>query len=394
MKRVAITGMGCVTPIGIGTESFWESLMHARAGFTPLSDDEKKGLTFSTIARVAGFKLDNDIMADRSSSFALTAAREAIQQSGLLATVDRAEVAVILGCSAGGRTTEEPALAKLYAEGARVHPLTVPRSMPNAGTSLVCIEHGFTGPAYTVSTACSSGAHAIGQAFHLVRSGAVQAAVTGGHDAPLTHGFLQAWNSLRVVSPTFCRPFAKDRDGITLAEGSAMLVLEDMDAANARGAKILGEIVGFGMSSDAQHMTQPKPDGPISAMRRALRDCGSLKGPVRYINAHGTATPTNDSMEAAAIKSVFDADAANIPVSSTKSMHGHAMGASGAIEAVATILAMLHQSLPPTAHSSEIDPALELDIIQREPRSTLAGLALSNSFAFGGLNAVLAFRSI
>jgi nodulation protein E len=270
--------------------------------------------------------------------------------------------------------------------------LTVPRAMASAGTSLVCIEHGITGPAFTVSTACSSATHAIGQAFHMVRSGMVEAAITGGHEAPLTYGFLKAWDSLRVVSSTRCRPFAHDRDGMTLGEGSAILVLEDMEAAVARGAEILGEIVGFGMSCDAGHMTQPKPEGPAAAMTMALRDCGDLRARVEYINAHGTGTVANDAAEAAAIRSVFGVDARDIAVSSTKSMHGHAMGASGAMEALATVAALRRGLLPINAGIECADPALGIDVVIAESRPKHASMALSNSFAFGGLNAVLAFR--
>jgi 3-oxoacyl-[acyl-carrier-protein] synthase II/nodulation protein E len=404
MRRVAITGMGCVTAIGIGTERFFRSLREGRDGFLPLSEEQRVGLNFSSTARVDDFQPDKLLspdqmmLSERSSQFALVAAHEAIEQSGMPATLDGSRIAVVFGCSAGGRMAEEPALEKLYTQGARVHPLTVPRAMANAGTSLVSMEYGITGPAYTVSTACASATHAIGQAFHMVRSGMVDAAITGGHEAPLTFGFLRAWNSLRVVSPTFCRPFAKDRDGMTLGEGSGVLVLEEMEIAERRGAQVLGEIVGFGMSSDARHITQPAPSGPAAAMRRALLDCGELRAPVRYINTHGTGTMANDGTEAEAIHMVFAEEAGRIPVSSTKSTHGHAMGASGALEAVATVLALQHGELPHTAHASEIDPELGLDVITGEPRrierTSEPVLALSNSFAFGGLNAVLAFRSV
>jgi 3-oxoacyl-[acyl-carrier-protein] synthase II/nodulation protein E len=399
MRRVAITGMGCVTPIGTGVDAFRASLFSGRNGFSPIPASDTRQLGFTQTARVTDFDADSLLspeqlsLSERSSRFALIAAREALYQSGVLNVVDRSRVAVIFGCSAGGRTAEEPALEKLYTQQARVHPLTVPRSMASAGTSLVSIEHRITGPAYTVSTACASATHAIGQAFHMVRSGSVAAAVTGGHEAPLTYGFLKAWDTLRVVSPGVCRPFAKDRDGITLGEGAAMLVLEEMASARERGAMVLGEILGFGMSSDAGHMTQPKPDGPAAAMRWALADCGDSRPPVRYINAHGTGTPLNDAVEAEAIRTVFAEEAQHIPVSSTKSMHGHAIGASGAMEAVATVLALAEMRLPPTAHHSAIDPALPIDVITGEPRACQPGLALSNSFAFGGLNAVLAFRS-
>lgn len=400
MKRVVVTGMGCVTPIGIRVDAFQRSLFQGSRGFHAIDESDMQRLGFSQVAKVTNFDPDpflspeQMLLSERSSQFALVAAREAIQQSGVLDTADRTRVAIVFGCSAGGRTVEESALAKLYTQQARVHPLTVPRAMASAGTSLVSIEHRISGPAYTVSTACASATHAIGQAFHMVRSGSVSAAVTGGHDAPLTFGFLKAWDSLRVVSPTTCRPFARDRDGITLGEGAAVLVLEELEAARRRGAPLLGEIIGFGMSSDAQHMTQPKSEGPANAIRAAIADCGELFGPVRYVNAHGTGTVSNDAMEAEAIRMVFAEETYSIPVSSTKSMHGHAMGASGAMEAVATVIALRERLLPATSHLSPIDRLLPIDVIVGDPRPCDSGVAFSNSFAFGGLNAVLAFRSL
>ena len=396
--RVVITGMGCVTPLGVGLADLTQNLFDARAGFAPIPDVAAGELRFTQTAQVPAIDFAAHLtpeqfqLSERSSRFALIAAREALTQADVLAHTPRENIAVIFGCSAGGRSAEEPETAKLYRDGARVHPLTVPRVMASAGTSLVAIEHGLTGPAYTVSTACASATHAIGQAFHMVRSGLVAAAITGGHEAPLTFGFLKAWDSLRVVSPTTCRPFSADRDGMTLGEGAAMLVLETLEAARARNAEIFGEIVGFGMSSDATHMTQPQPAGPAAAMERALADAALDPHDIHYINAHGTGTLANDATEAAAIHRVFGAHATHIPVSSTKSLHGHAMGASGAMEAVATVLALARGTLPVTAGVTTADPALALDIILDTPRTHAATHALSNSFAFGGLNAVLAFR--
>jgi 3-oxoacyl-[acyl-carrier-protein] synthase II/nodulation protein E len=222
----------------------------------------------------------------------------------------------------------------------------------------------------------------------------VSAAITGGHEAPLPFGFLRAWDSMRVVSPTRCRPFSEDRDGMTLGEGSAMLTLETLESAEARNAPIYAEIVGFGMSADAHHITQPAPEGAAAAMRKALVDADASTDQVNYINAHGTGTQANDATEAAAIHQVFGSRAAHIPISSTKALHGHSIGATGALEALATILALRHGRLPANAGVSRIDPALDLDVILNDSRETSAGLALSNSLAFGGLNAVLALRSM
>jgi nodulation protein E len=264
--------------------------------------------------------------------------------------------------------------------------------MENAGASHISIETGITGPAYTVSTACSSSNHAIGQAYWLLRGGVADAAVTGGSEAPFSMGNLKAWEAMRVVSPDTCRPFSKTRRGMILGEGGGMLVLETLDGALARGAKIYAEMAGFGMSSDAHHLTQPSPEGAARAMRAALKDGGIEPSQIGYINAHGTATAANDATETSAIRLVFGGHADRIPISSTKSMHGHALGAAGALEAVATILALGHGLLPPTANFEEPDPQCDLDVVPNEARKAEPEYAISNSFAFGGLNAVLAFR--
>jgi nodulation protein E len=273
-----------------------------------------------------------------------------------------------------------------------VNPFTIPRTMENAAASRISLETGIVGPTYTISTACSSSNHAIGQAFWMVRSGAVRLAIAGGSEAVFSLGFLKAWEAMRVVSPDTCRPFSKDRRGLILGEGGAMLVLETLESAEQRGARIYGEVVGFGMGSDAFHITQPSPEGAARAMRAALSDGGLKPEDIGYINAHGTATQANDATETAAIRKVFGAHAERLSVSSTKSMHGHALGAAGALEAVATVLALHHGILPPTANYNEPDPACDLDVIPNQAREAQVEYALSNSFAFGGLNAVLAFR--
>jgi nodulation protein E len=331
---------------------------------------------------------------NRTAHYAIVAARQAATQSNLVDHHAAEDIAVILGCSTGGRSSEEAETAKLYFRNARVHPLTVTRTMASAGSSHVSIDLGITGPVFTLSTACASATHAIGLAFQMVRSGMATAALTGGHEAPLTWGFLRAWDSIRVVSPTSCRPFSVDRDGMTLGEGAAMLAIESLDSALARNATIYGEIVGFGMSADATHITQPQSAGAAMAMRKALADAGAQPAQIGYINAHGTGTQANDSVEAVAIHETFADLAPRIPVSSTKGLHGHAMGATGAIEALATVLALRAGQLPANAGVTQIDPSLNLDVILGEPRpiDSTRDLALSNSLAFGGLNAVLAFR--
>lgn len=266
--------------------------------------------------------------------------------------------------------------------------------MSNAGASHISMELGLTGPGFTLSTACSSAAHAIGLAFWLVRSGQASLAITGGSEAPFSRGLLKAWEAMRVVSPTTCRPFCKDRDGMILGEGGAMLVLEPLEAAQARGAKIYAEMVGFGMSSDASHITHPSTEGPSLAMKRALKDGGIALEQVGYVNAHGTGTEVNDPQEARVIRQVFGPHTDKIAVSSTKSMHGHALGAAAAMEAVATVQALDRKTLPPTANFTQLDPACEIDVIGNHPRAAEVDCALSNSFAFGGLNATLAFRRV
>ena len=398
MKRVAVTGAGCISAIGNDVATFAENLFLGRSGITEVGDLPQNDLHFSKVARVQGFAAGDWLsaaqkqLAERTAQFAIASARQALSASGLLRHCPGDEVAVVFGCSTGGRTAEEPETAKLYTKGGRVHPLTVPRTMASGGTSLVCMEHGLTGPAYTVTTACASATHAIGQAFHMVRSGVVRAAVTGGHEAPLTYGFLKSWDSLHVVSPTVCRPFANDRDGMTLGEGAAVFVLEGLDEAQQRGATILAEIVGFGMSSDASHMTQPHADGPAAAMARALRDANARPADVGYVNAHGTGTEANDRVEAQALNQVFGDAATTLPISSTKSLHGHAMGASGALELLATCLSLQQRTAPAAIPCNDPDPSLGLKGILQVNQRMESLLALSNSFAFGGLNGVVALR--
>jgi nodulation protein E len=406
LNRVVITGLGCVTPIGSTVEEFSTSLFAGTSGIGPLrpfpeapsGDPLNPNLRFSRYGEVKDFdptpflSSGQIVASDRSAQFAILAARQAVQDSGVMAAHSPESMAIITGCSTGGRNSEEHETGRLYSVNARVHPLTVVRTMASAGASYIATENGITGSVLNISTACSSGTHAIGLAFQMVRAGIATAAIAGGHEAPLTLGFLRAWDSMRVVSPTQCRPFSKDRDGMTLGEGSAVMVLETLESAVARGATIYGEIVGFGMSADAHHITQPKAEGAADAMRRALKDAGADPGEVGYINAHGTGTQVNDTVEAAAIQQVFGERSAKIPVSSTKALTGHSIGATGAMEAMATLLALREGKLPANVGVTEIDPAIDLDVILGEAREARPTLALSNSLAFGGLNAVLALR--
>ena len=300
----------------------------------------------------------------------------------------------MLSCRRGSKTLKRVPLPSCDSTVTRPWwACTIPRTMANAGASCISTEYGIRGPVYTISTACSSSNHAIGQAFWMVRSGAVEVAITGGSEAPFSYGFLKAWEAMRVISKDTCRPFSADRSGLVLGEGAAMLVLEPLEAALARGAKPIAEIVGFGMSADACHITQPSAEGPARAMRMALRDAGLAPEQIGYINAHGTATEVNDRTETAAIRLVFGAHADKLGVSSTKSMHAHTLGAAGAIEAAASALSLANGILPPTVNYTTPDPACDLDVIPNTARTQQVEACLSNSFAFGGLNAVLALRN-
>lgn len=402
-RRVAITGLGIISPLGLNLADSWKGLREGRSAIGPITsvDGPRVNLKIQNGAEVHGFdplehfEGGKDAQLDRFAQFSVVAAREALRDSGIELTPElRERSAIVCGSAVGGQAAIETGFEDLYVTGrGRVHPLTIPKTMANAGASHISMDLGLRGPVYTVSTACSSANHAIGQAFRLVRDGEVDFAVAGGAEAIFTLGMLKAWEAMRVISPDTCRPFSKDRRGMILGEGGAMLIFEPFDSAKARGAKIYAEVCGLGMTSDAHHLTQPTVDGPARAMKGALREAGLAPESIGYINAHGTGTPGNDPIESRAIRDVFGAHADKIGVSSTKSMHGHALGAAGALEAVATVLALHHGILPPTANYTERDPECDLDYIPNQARAVQVEAALSNSFAFGGLNAVVAFRS-
>lgn len=395
-RRVAVTGIGVVSAFGDTFGDFWTGVAAGASAIRPMTLVAPGTVRFPNAAEASGFDplryFDEKEAGflDRFAQFAAVAAREAVATSGI--GIDAQRCAVITGSSAGGRTSEDANYRNLYAGNGRVSPLSIPLVMDNAGASRISREFGITGPVLTISTACSSANHAIGQAFWMLRSGAVDMAIAGGSEAPFAPGFLKAWEAMRVVSPDTCRPFSLGRRGLILGEGAGMLVLEPLEAARARGAQIWGEVAGFGMSSDAHHLTQPLASGAALAMRNALRDGDVAPEAIGYINAHGTGTQANDAAEAEAIHSVFGEHASRVAVSSTKSMHGHALGAAGALEAAATLAALRGGILPPTANFDARDPACDLDIVANHHREAEIEAALSNSFAFGGLNAVLVFR--
>jgi nodulation protein E len=400
MNRVAVTGLGLVCALGNSVSECWGRLAAGKSCIARLREPGNPPYKFQNGAEAWSFNAsdhfsDKDLlMLERFAQFAAVAAREAVAQSGLSFKGELADrSAVITGSSVGGQFSEEEGYQRLYREGnPRVAPLTIPRTMANAGASRISLEFGITGPVYTIATACSSSNHALGQAFGMVRGGQVTAAIAGGSEAVFAEGLLRAWEAMRVVSPDPCRPFSADRKGLTLGEGGAMLVLESWEHAKARGAEILAEILGFGMSSDAFHITQPCVDGPAKAMRWALQDARIGPDQVDYINAHGTGTVANDVTESEAIRSVFSRNADSLLVSSTKSMHGHTLGAAGAIEAIATLLALKHGLVPPTANFTTADPACALDVIPNTARRAPVETAISNTFAFGGLNATLVMK--
>ena len=399
-RRVVVTGLGVVSALGTGYADHSAGLKAGHCGIKPITRFDPERLMVKIAGEATQFEgtdyFDRSQLAllDRVSQMALIASREAFESSGLEINEALAlRTATILGSAMGGLTTQDESYYATYHEMKnRVHPFVVPRLMNNAPVSQISMQHGLMGPAYVVSTACSSGNHAMGQAFHQVRSGAVDAAVTGGAEAILCFGGLKAWEGLRVMSKEACRPFSKNRNGMVIGEGASVLIFEELEHAKARGADIIGEICGFGMTADAGDIVQPSQAGAARAMRQALSDAGMNADEVAYINAHGTATAMNDRVEAATIKDVLGAQAEKVMVSSSKSMHGHAIGAAGALEAVATLMALSEAVIPPTIGHEEVDPEIGLDIVPNTAREVQVDAALSNSFAFGGLNAVLAMR--
>lgn len=404
MRRVAITGMGVISPLGNSTGALLENLAAARSGIRRLEAQQYQRLA-NRIAAPAVFdpatvahpsKLR---MMDRTTQFALDATRQALEQAGLpLADMDRSRAGVFLGTGMGGAQSTEEGYHSLYAEQSdRLKPFSVLLAMNNAPASWIGLEHGLTGPNLTFTTACSSSAVAIGEAALRIGSGAVDVMIAGGTEAPLWLGPMKAWEAIRTVAVedprdpgASCKPFSKNRTGMVLGEGAAILVLEEWKAAEARGAVILAEMLGYGLATDASHLTHPSVEGQARAMQSALAAARINAASVDYINAHGTGTPANDPVETSAIKQVFGDQAKRIPISSTKSMHGHLLGAAGALEFAIAILAMNAGVVPPTANLEQPDPECDLDYVANTARADAAiQTVMSNSFAFGGTSAVL-----
>ena len=401
MRRVAITGMGSISALGHDAGAQWRAMREGISGIGPMETIPTEQLNIKIAAEVRGydplkfFEQKRLGILDRVSQFALIAAREAVAQSGLSFRDDGLgeRTACIVGTGVGGENTHNEQSRRFYGENnPRVHPLTIVRMMANAPTSQITMEYGVTGPSFAVVSACASANHAMSQAFEMIRSGRADFAITGGTEACITVTTVKAWEAVRVTADDTCRPFCKQRRGMVLGEGAGIFVLEELEHARKRGATILAEFVGYGMSADAGDIVMPSETGAARAISGALNDAKLNPSDVGYINAHGTATPANDPTETRAIRRVFGSAANTMAVSSTKSMHGHALGAAGAIELVAAVGALRHGVIPPTANFIDPDPECDLDYVPNEAREKSVDAALSNSFAFGGLNSVIALK--
>lgn len=399
-ERVVITGIGVISALGKNHHDYWSALTSGKSGIAPIKKVNCGSMRFTQGAEIKNYHAEDYfqpnqlVWLDPFAQFALISADEAIANAGLTKDdIANTQTAVITGSCVGGKTVEDKQFYRLYHDKKpSLHPSTVPNTMANAGASHITAKYGIVGPSYTISTACSSSTHAIGQAFWLIRHGLVSRAIAGGSEAPFSMGHLKAWEALRVVSADTCRPFSKNRSGMILGEGGAMLILESLSSALQRNATIHAEIVGFGMSGDACHITTPSSTGQQQAISAALNDAGIEASSIQYINAHGTGTLMNDQVETTTIQTIFPNRNNTLWVSSTKAAHGHLLGATGAAETIATVLAIKHALIPPTIHFEERDPACDLPLVVNEARPCEIEYALCSSFAFGGLNAILVLR--
>ena len=413
MRRVAITGMGIVSPLGNNCADFFSALLEVRSGIAPIEMAMPNGpetfLAGSVCINVdAHFPRAKLLSMDRVSQFALVAARQAMQQAGLndenaRSSLPAERFGVAVGTATGGSgSLENSYIALLEQKAQRLRPMTVVLAMNNATAAHMSMEFDLKGPSSTVSNACASSATAIGEAMRQIRHGYADVMLAGGAEAMLNRGSFKAWQSMQTLAKphpdgveTSCRPFSIDRSGLVLSEGAAMLVLEEWESAKRRGATILAELVGYAASTDAHHLTQPEAQGQARAITLALQDAGLNPPDIAYLNAHGTATEVGDVVETQAIKLAFGTAAAALPISSTKALHGHAMGAAGGMEFIASILALRSGQLPPTAFLVHPDPRCDLDYIALQARDSRGiGAVMSNSFAFGGSNAVLIAKAV
>lgn len=407
VKRVAITGIGLVSPLGNGADEALAAVAACRSGIGRLDAAFRDRLAAPIVARTtfdgaARFDAPKLRMLDRATQFGLAAAQQALGAAGLDPRANPARTGVFVGTGMAGAESADDGYRTLYEDRSdRVKPFSVLLSMHNAAASWIALDSGITGPVLTFSTACSSSAVALGEAARRIERGELDAAIAGGTEAPLAFGPMKAWEALRTLAAedpddpaASCKPFSKNRSGMVLGEGAAMLVLEDCERAMARGAPVLAELAGYGLTTDIAHLTRPSVAGQAEAMRRALVDADMAPDAIGYVNAHGTGTAANDVAETQAIRAVFGRHADRLPVSSTKSMHGHLLGAAGALEFAIAVLAMRDGLLPPTAHLALPDPECDLDYVPNRARTGCALRAvMSNSFAFGGTNAVLVARA-
>jgi nodulation protein E len=392
-----ITGIGVVSAFGVGTRRLWDAAREGRSGCVPIRYEREVPHQISIAAQFQGFEPTaylNDAQCaayDRFSAFAVLAADEAVRQAGLVRDeLQVARTAVIIGTGVGGAGSFDDGCHQLYAlQRSRLSPLTIPRVMANAAACHVSMQLGARGPTFAVCSACASATQAIGMGLELVRSGAMDVAIVGGSEAPITPAVMRGWESMRVLAPQACRPFSHGRNGMVIGEGAGVFVLESEERARARGVEPLARLAGYGTSSDASDLLRPDANGAAAAMRLALADAGVTSDVVDYVNAHGTGTVLNDVTETIAIKQVMADRAQRVAVSSTKPVHGHALGASGALELAITVCAVRERFVPPTINWLDRDPACDLDVIPNEGRACDVGYALSNSFAFGGINASL-----
>ena len=400
MRRVVITGAGTISALGSSVPETWEAMREGRCGIGALDIRDVERLSIRIGGQVTGydaqahFNRQQISLYDRYTQFALLAAREAICQAGLTFTGDlAASTGVVLGTSGGGLTTQDENYRTVYEEGKnRVHPFVVPKLMNNAAAAHISMEHNLKGPSFTVATACASSNHAMGQAFNFIRHGMAQVMVTGGSESMLCFGGVKAWEGLRVMSRDACRPFSANRNGMVQGEGAGIFVFEDYHHAKARGAEILAEVIGVAMNSDASDIVMPSKISAERCIVSAMRDAQIDPSEVDYINAHGTGTAANDKTECAAVAGALGAHADKVMISSTKSMHGHLIGGTGAVELLACIMALREGVIAPTINYEEPDPECALDVVPNEAREADVSVVLSNAFAFGGMNAVLALR--
>ena len=409
MRRVVITGMGAVTPVGNSVDESWSNIVEGVSGVGPITQFDTQDLLVQIACEVKGFDPEDYMekrearRIDRFQQFGIAAAAQAIDQAGLVVKPEEASRAsVIISSAVGGMISVEEAMIVFSEQGSRrVTPFIIPKFMSNGAAGLVSIKNGFKGPTFSIASACASGSDAIGQAATMIRSGAVDVAVAGGADATISRIGISGFDRLKAMSrhnedySDTPAPFDKNRDGLVMGEGAAAVVLEDLDRVRDRGAEILGELVGYSSTSDSFHITAPAEDGAggAAAMVNAIEMAGVAPDQVDYINAHGTATPLNDLSETRAIKAAFGEAAYDIPISSTKSMTGHMMGATGAVEAIFCMLAIRDDIIPPTIHYRTPDPECDLDYVPNEARQGKVDVAISNAFGFGGHNAVLAFQA-